>query len=1052
MPSSVNLASEFSLPEAAAPVDLSVEFSMPPEDSPAQKRPNTWLEDRGHRVFRGLFAAMGNIQAATEKALGAEPQADFYGKKNMGEYVPNLSRFIDPSRDRELGSLLAEGAGAALPSMGAAVLNPVLGSVVLAGQFGEQTRAESLAAGDTPEIAAEKAKIGRLGGAVMGLLPGSFGRSGAGIVERVATRTVTGGAINTAQDLALQYAVKGDVDFEQALDSFKTGAAMGGIFSLPGPRRGVARANDASPPQPVDLASEFTPPHEIPATIEAATASPVIGPEATRAGAEKVADVTKAIADPGVIYQYSVWPREMIPEGKSRVAQIDLISPNAPTTEAMRGNWGSTNLGLLKELGLDLPDVPESLPPGRYTLEQIRAELAKTADPETKSGEDISVGLGAASPKEFQPVREFTTSIKNAVVDQERAERGLPPAMQSAQKSFGKTWDEAMQKIDENQNLPDELISELRGNPRALTDTENALLLHRKIELENQFDRVTRNIDESIGTPDSLAADRATQTRVLDELAEIDTVGREAGTETGRGLNARKMIAAEDFSLSKMLTKRRAAKGGIKLTPEEETKVRVQHDNIVKAQQELDAQLSRTKATPADDVESAKAAAALDEKANLLQAKLERAKSQYDEVLERDRFERLTGTQKLLDRAGDTYDAAKNIMTTGELSFIGRQGLIQGVSHPIRTAKSLPATFKALFSDPITARAIDLQTLNDPVAPRAREAGVHLDEPDTRLARKEEIVMSRWGDKTPIVRNFNQSGRVFLNKLRLDSFKALSDQKPNATKAELAAFADYVNQSTGRGGLGQWGERNAVALSRTLFSPRFLTSRFQYLVGNSIWGGTSATRKILAKEYALTLIGLGTIYSLYEFGFAGEDKEGYQPVSFDPRSAMFGKMKIKNTTIDPLAGLSQAIVFGTRTSLTALDTSGIETGPQYMTNKGKLVDLREPKFGQDNWLDVAERFGRSKLHPIPGTVLNLMQGRDVVGQPSTFKSEAINFISPMSYPDIYDALKAQDLDDGTAITLLALLGAGINTFQEKEARAKALKQPTKVSAPDAQQK
>lgn len=738
--------------------------------------------------------------------------------------------------------------------------------------------------------------------------------------------------------------------------------------------------------------------------------------ELARTPLAKIQSLRTVLERPDIDFQYSVWDADMVPPGGDRTMQIDVI-PTDPN-EATMGGLGSTNRKVLAALGVDLPPAPDWLPPGSYT----RSEIAKAiADGPPASAE---VGLGAASPKEFQPVQKFTTSIKNAVVDQERVARGEPPVMEVAKKDLGAAWEEGMAKIDENQNLPDELIAELKEAPRPVKDYETAVLLQRKIDLQNEFNKANRNVEQNIGTPDSLAADRATKQRVLDELIDLENVARTSGTEQGRGLNARKLIAAEDFSLTSMLTKRRGARGDTPLSPEEISLVEAQHKKIVEAQNEFN--------SLPDGFDKNKAEARLDE-----------AKNQFNEALDRDRFERLSGTQKLLERAGDTYDAAKNIMTTGEFSFIGRQGFIQGISHPIRTAKALPATFKALFADPVTARAIDLQTLNDPVAPRARDAGVHLDEPGTKLAKKEEIVMSRWGDKTPIVRNFNQSGRVFLNKLRLDAFKALSDMKPDATKVELEQFAKYVNQSTGRGSLGTWGERNAVALSRTLFSPRFLTSRFQYLAGNSMWGGTAATRKILAREYARTLIGLGTMYSLYEFGFAGDDKDGYQHVNFDPRSAMFGKMKIKNTTIDPLAGLSQAAVFAARTGLTAADAVGIETGPQYVTNKGALVDLREPKFGQDNWADVAVRFGRSKLHPIPGSVLNLMQGRDLVGQPATIKSEAINFVAPMTYPDIYDALRAQDVDDGTAITLLALLGAGINTYQEKEAKLKAMKQPQK---------
>lgn len=965
----------------------------------------------------GTIFPMAGAAAGTAVAPGAGTVAGGGIGGVAGEGLVEMRQIIRGERDNfSPGSLIGTGVvSAVIPKP----LSAAGGSVIRGiGRAAGQRAAEGAVLGATQEtirglideggITLSDVAENALWGSAFGAAFGSLEKGLPALWNAIRTKPPKEAAVILRED--------GSPQAVALADEIEAKVSLGVVDIPPADAAPVTTAEAPSPARPIA---------DAPATVETFVPLEEATREIARTPPAKLESLRNVLAREDIDFQYSVWDADMVPPGRDRTMQIDIIpiDPNEPTM----GGLGSTNRQVLAGLGVDLPPAPDWLPPGSYS----RAEIAKAiADGPPATAE---VGLGAASPAEFRPVEKFTTSIKNSVVDQERVARGEPPLMEVAKKDLGAAWDEGMAKIDENQNIPDELIAELKDAPRPVKDYETAILLQRKIELQNEFNKANRNIAENIGTPDSLAADRAAKQRALDELIDLDKVARETGTEQGRGLNARKLIAAEDFSLTSMLTKRTAAKGDVRLTPEEISFVEAQHKKIIEAQSEFDA--------APEGLEKNKAEARLDE-----------AKNEFNDALDRDRFERLTGTQKLLERAGDTYDAAKNIMTTGELSFIGRQGLIQGVSHPARTAKAIPAAFKALFADPVTARAIDLQTLNDPAAPKAREAGVHLDEPGTRLAKKEEIVMSRWGDKTPVVRNFNQAGRVFLNKLRLDSFKALADMKPDASKAELESFADYVNQSTGRGGLGQWGERNSVALSRTLFSPRFLTSRFQYLVGNSMWGGTPASRRILAKEYARTLIGLGAMYSLYEFGFAGEEKDGYQPVNFDPRSAMFGKMKIKNTTIDPLAGLSQAAVFAARTGLTAGDALGIETGPQYMTNKGNLVDLREPKFGQDNWLDVAERFGRSKLHPIPGTVLNLMQGRDVVGQPATLRSEAVNFIAPMTYPDIYDALKEQDVDDGTAIALLALLGAGINTYQEKEAKAKALRQPNKVSAPAEQRK
>lgn len=814
---------------------------------------------------------------------------------------------------------------------------------------------------------------------------------------------------------------------------------------------------------------------------EAPSLPPKPGPEMTRlaetpAGATKLAEIQTALESPDTIIQYSVWPADMIPPGRDRVAQVDLINPKKESL----GGLASTNRELLQELGIDAPPAPDSLPPGRYTLDEIKAAIAK----ETPPAATPEVGLGAASPKEFQPVNKSVTGIRNETVDQQRAERGLPPLMSEAAKDLGTTWDDAMKRIDEDQNIADRLIAELKVKPKALDDVDTAVLLHREIDLRNQFDRVSRNIDENIGTPDSLASDRATQARVLDELNDLETVSRQAGTATGRGLNARKLMAAEDFSLAKMLTKRRAAKGGAKLTPEEEAQVKEQHDAINEAQRALDQheaqlELDAAVATPEaatqqitkleSEIESApkgksgddfkKAArkriddlkkrvesgdfskkdVVLDEQGRMLQAKAEKAKAEFNDALARDKYEQLSTTRKFLANAADTWDLIRNIYSSGEFSVVLRQGLLPLASRPIATAKAIPKAVKAFLSDEVMARTIDLDTLSSPDAAIAREAGVQLDEPGQKLGQREESIASEWAKKIPGLRNFNQFSRVFLNKVRVDNFKAMKNVRPDLTADDLKLIAKYVNQATGRGSLGKFGNKNAAELNRLLFSARFQASRLQYLTGNSAWGGNGRTRAIIGREYARTLLGLAAMYSLYELGFS--DEEGYQPVSFEPRETDFGKLHFGPATIDPLAGLSQWIVFGTRTGLTLADSFGVDTGGQSINSKGELVSLRDPKFGQDSLGDVAVRFGRSKLHPLVGATWNAATGRDIINQPTSWLQEAEKFTMPMTYEDILQAFQTMDVDQATAVSALAMLGMGLNVQQEKEGKQMGVARP-----------
>jgi len=152
---------------------------------------------------------------------------------------------------------------------------------------------------------------------------------------------------------------------------------------------------------------------------------------------------------------------------------------------------------------------------------------------------------------------------------------------------------------------------------------------------------------------------------------------------------------------------------------------------------------------------------------------------------------------------------------------------------------------------------------------------------------------------------------------------------------------------------------------------------------------------------------------------AGADAE----IGEDPRSSDFGKVKIGKTRLDPLAGVAQVVVFAARTA----------TGEK-VSGTGKETDIRGPHvpYGGDKWTDVAAKFARSKLHPVPGAIVNLFDGTDLAGNKADLTNQALNMSAPVTYIDIYQALEEQDLPEGVALSLLALLGEGLQTYDAKK--------------------
>lgn len=204
---------------------------------------------------------------------------------------------------------------------------------------------------------------------------------------------------------------------------------------------------------------------------------------------------------------------------------------------------------------------------------------------------------GANSPDEDKrPI-----SIKNEAVDAQREARGLPPRFKPARRTFGQVWDQAMAKVqahdrarkDGEPRLGEVLVNELKTNPRPLSDLEDAILTYeqarRQQDQEDAVDALNTAADQfskATTTDAEMEAERqiATASQWLanarDAVFEVYEVGQRAGTENGRGLNARKLAIQDDYTLTSMQNRRRAALGGKRLSPEQEAELASLHKRI----------------------------------------------------------------------------------------------------------------------------------------------------------------------------------------------------------------------------------------------------------------------------------------------------------------------------------------------------------------------------------------------------------------------------------------------------------------------------------------
>jgi hypothetical protein len=234
-----------------------------------------------------------------------------------------------------------------------------------------------------------------------------------------------------------------------------------------------------------------------------------------------------------------------------------------------------------------------ALDAGQIDQDTYDKVMARTGEEKGLHSEDLQAegykgGPGAMGPVEAAEQPRTYTGTKNAVVDAERAKRGELPLMKQASQALGEVWQAAMKAIDRNEQAGKELVDELNKKPRTITATEEAILLHHKIDISNDLSRETNDALDPNKSQQEQDEASVRAAGLLDRLNEIDQATKAAGTEWGRTGRFRQQLAADDYSLAKMLQQKQLANKGKALTPKQTAEVKKLNQRI----QELEKQLA----------------------------------------------------------------------------------------------------------------------------------------------------------------------------------------------------------------------------------------------------------------------------------------------------------------------------------------------------------------------------------------------------------------------------------------------------------------------------
>jgi hypothetical protein len=156
-------------------------------------------------------------------------------------------------------------------------------------------------------------------------------------------------------------------------------------------------------------------------------------------------------------------------------------------------------------------------------------------------------------------------ALADAALDAYRVKNGLPPLADAIRVSNPEGWAHAREAFARDHEAGRKLVDELARTERGPSKAETALLLHRRVQLENEHNRSLVEANnlykfDSGATAIDIAAADARERSLKAEIDRTDKVIDKAGNVAGWTLQFRRQLAREDFSLSSMMLKAEAAR------------------------------------------------------------------------------------------------------------------------------------------------------------------------------------------------------------------------------------------------------------------------------------------------------------------------------------------------------------------------------------------------------------------------------------------------------------------------------------------------------------
>ncbi len=391
-----------------------------------------------------------------------------------------------------------------------------------------------------------------------------------------------------------------------------------------------------------------------------------------------------------------------------------------------------------------------------------------------------------------------------------------------------------------------------------------------------------------------------------------------------------------------------------------------------------------------------------------------------------------------------------------ELSFVLRQGFFYIKGHPIRAFHNLAQAIPAVFSARM-AMAANEDIGDRPNASEYKQAEIDFTSKTGPQKQLEEMYQSRvidylenteglaWLPLRAIAHAYmmtERGNRTWANTMKADMYDIQKRDTMAARKAfgNDAEWSENDIKQAGRtsnifSGRGTGLKGNNPWMDWLLLARRWAWSRiqadfvvpFQLMTPKQLgqWDADAGMRVAVAKVYVQALLGhaakMALGYWLHSL-LAGDDEDKQPKIEWDIRSTKWLDQQVGETTIDDLGGLTQLPTLVARAATGTMKNS-----------KGEIVSTygEDVNYGGNTAADFIMNYGRYKLGTGPSLGLDLLSGRDAVGNLVTPGEAIITRVTPLTAWEIAAAEKELGLAQGTAVALEAFFGASVSTYGDR---------------------